>query len=168
MKGVGSEVPIMASLDDMSFDKMIKRRFTQKINWDIISSKNCLFVWACWGWGIYRHRPLTTYVKLRVAHALGMPGTFSPPPTSNETASERSRHASRHVRHARAVMHVGISNPQWRGKRSRHSRCMRNPQFYVSGTEDAHGVHYSEYYLSDLTWIQVVCVCATHLKARYL
>ena len=34
---------------------------------------------------------------------------------------------------ARAVMHVGIANPWWRGKRSRHSRRMRNPQFYVSG-----------------------------------
>ena len=38
-----------------------------------------------------------------------------------------------HVRNARAVMHVGIANPRWRGKRSRHSRRMRNPQFYVSG-----------------------------------
>ena len=34
-----------------------------------------------------RHRPLTRYVKLRVAHAPGMAGTFSPPPTSKETAS---------------------------------------------------------------------------------
>ena len=77
--------------------------------------------------------PLTRYVKLLVAHAPGMPGTFSPQPTSKETASQRSRHASRHVRHTRAVMHVRIANPQWRGKRSRHSRRMRNPQFYVSG-----------------------------------
>ena len=30
-------------------------------------------------------------------------------------------------------MHVGIANPRMRGKRSRHSRRMRNPQFYVSG-----------------------------------
>ena len=44
-----------------------------------------------------------------------------------------SRHASRHVRHARVLMHVGIANPWWRGKHSRHSWCMRNPQFYVSG-----------------------------------
>ena len=43
------------------------------------------------------------------------------------------KHASRHVRHARTVMHVGIANPRWRGKRSRHSRRMRNPQFYFSG-----------------------------------
>ena len=31
---------------------------------------------------------------------------------------------------ARAVMHVGIANPRWQGK---HSRRMRNPQFYVCG-----------------------------------
>ena len=56
------------------------------------------------------HGPLTRYVKLRVAHVPGMSGTFSRPPTSKETANWRSRHASRHVRHARAVMHVGIAN----------------------------------------------------------
>ena len=67
-----------------------------------------------------------------VAHAPGMPGTFSLPPTSKETASERSRHASRHVRHACAVMHVGIAKPRWCGKRSRHFRCMQNPHFYLS------------------------------------
>ena len=43
------------------------------------------------------------------------------------------RHATRHVRHARAAMHVGIANSRWRGKRSRHSRRMHNPQCYVSG-----------------------------------
>ena len=31
------------------------------------------------------------------------------------------------------AMHVGIANPWRRGKRSRHSRRMQNPQFYVSG-----------------------------------
>ena len=31
--------------------------------------------------------PLARYVKSRVAHAPGMPGTFTPPPTSKETAS---------------------------------------------------------------------------------
>ena len=77
--------------------------------------------------------PLTRYVKLWVAHAPGMLGTFSPPPTSKETAGLRSRHASRHVRDAHAVMHIGIANPQWRGKGARDSRRMRNAQFYVSG-----------------------------------
>ena len=79
------------------------------------------------------HGPLTRYVKLWEAHVPGMPGTFSPPPTSKETASKRSRHAWWHVRCARAVMDVGIANLRWWGKRSRHSRRMRNPQFYVSG-----------------------------------
>ena len=74
---------------------------------------------------------LAATCKSRVGHAPGMPGTFSPPPTSKETASKRSRHASRHVIHARAVMHVGIA--KMRGKRSRHFRRLRNPQFYVSG-----------------------------------
>ena len=32
------------------------------------------------------HGPLTRYIKLRVAHAPGMPGTFSLPSTSKETA----------------------------------------------------------------------------------
>ena len=39
----------------------------------------------------------TRYVTLRVTHAPGMPGTSSSPPTSKETASQRSRHASWHV-----------------------------------------------------------------------
>ena len=70
---------------------------------------------------------------LRVAHAPGMLATFSPPLTSKETDIQRSQHASRHVRDARAVVHVGIANLQLRGKRSRHSRHKRKPQFYVSG-----------------------------------
>ena len=76
---------------------------------------------------------LTRYVKLWVAHAPRMSETFPPPPTSKETTSSRSCHASRLGRHARALMHGGIANPRWRGKLSRHSRRMRNPQFYVSG-----------------------------------
>ena len=34
---------------------------------------------------------------------------------------------------ARAVMHVGIGNPRWRGNRNRHSPRMHNPQFYEAG-----------------------------------
>ena len=78
------------------------------------------------------HRPVRRNVKLWVAHVPGIPVTFPPPSTSKETASSRSRHASRHVRDARAVMHVGIANLRWRGKRSRHSRRMRNLQCYLS------------------------------------
>ena len=35
--------------------------------------------------------------------------------------------------HARAVVHVGITNPRWRGKHSWYSQRMRKTQFYVSG-----------------------------------
>ena len=41
--------------------------------------------------------PLTRYVKLWVAHAPGMPGTFSPPPTSKETSG---------MHHGTCVTHV--------------------------------------------------------------
>ena len=44
------------------------------------------------------------------------------------------------TRDARAVMHVGIANMLWRGNRSRHSRCMRNPQFYVSGKRPMYAI----------------------------
>ena len=54
------------------------------------------------------------------------------------TAGKQSRHASQHVRDVHAVMHAGIANSRFPligggEKRSRHSRRMRNPQFYVSG-----------------------------------
>ena len=35
-------------------------------------------------------------------------------------------------------MHVRIANPQWRRKRSRHSRRMCNPHFYVSYKRPIH------------------------------
>ena len=47
------------------------------------------------------HGPLTRFVKLRVARAPGIPGTFSPPPTSKETTSYWSRYVPR-----RCVTHV--------------------------------------------------------------
>ena len=74
--------------------------------------------------------PPIRYAILRVAHALGMPGTFSPPPR----VSDPDMH------HGQCVTHMpwrmlgslisGFLWSRWWGKRS---RCMRNPQFYVSG-----------------------------------
>ena len=61
-----------------------------------------------------------------------MPGTFSPPLFKNKPpVSDPGMHHGTCVTHA--VMFVAIANQQWRGKRSRNSRRMRNPQFYVSG-----------------------------------
>ena len=62
-----------------------------------------------------------------------MPGTFFLPPSSKESGNHQSRHASRYVRHARVVMHVGIANPRLRGKRSMHSWRMHNLHINVSG-----------------------------------
>ena len=86
----------------------------------------------CWLLPFF-YGPLVRYVKLQVAHAPGMPGTFSPPP--------RVRDPDMH--HGTCDMHVPWCMPgsltsdflwsRWRGKRSRHSRRKRNPQFYVSG-----------------------------------
>ena len=58
------------------------------------------------------------------------------------------------MRHARAVMHVGIAYPRWRGKRSRHSRRMRIPQFYVSGKSPMESTQY----------LQATC----HFSVRYI
>ena len=79
------------------------------------------------------HGPLARYIKLRVAHAPGMPGTFSPPPRVSDSI----------MHHGTCVTHVpwcitgsltsDFQGNRWRGKRSRPSRRMRNPQFYVSG-----------------------------------
>ena len=79
------------------------------------------------------HGPLTRHAKLRVAHAPRMPGSCSPP----------SRVSDPDMHHGTCVTHVpwcmseslisGFLWSQSRGKSSRHSRRMRNPQFYASG-----------------------------------
>ena len=73
--------------------------------------------------------PLTRYAELRVAHAPGMPGTFSPLPR----VSDPDMHHGTCVTHVPWCMPGSLTSgflwSQWRGKRSRHSRRMRNPQF---------------------------------------
>ena len=70
--------------------------------------------------------------KIAGAHATGMPGTFSSP----------SRVSNHDMHHDTCVAHVSRCMPgslirgfhwirRW-GKRSRHSRRMHHPQFYVS------------------------------------
>ena len=86
--------------------------------------------------------PLASYVKLRVVHARGMSGTFPPP----LRASDPDMH------HGTCLTHVpwcmpgsltrGILNSRWRGKCSRHSWCMRNPRFYVSGKRPMYWYRY--------------------------
>ena len=75
------------------------------------------------------HGPHTRYVKLRVAHASWMPGTFSPPPRVGNTD----------VHHDTCVTHVPWCMPgslasgflwsRWRGKRSKHSGACATRNF---------------------------------------
>ena len=77
--------------------------------------------------------PCASYQILRVAHAPGMPGTFSPSPRVSDSD----------MHHCTCVTHVSWCMPgslisgfrwsRWRGKRSRCSQRMRNLQIYVSG-----------------------------------
>ena len=82
------------------------------------------------------HGPLARYSKLQDVHAPGMGGTISPPP--------RVRDPDMH--HGTCVTDVPGSLTscflwcRWRGKRSQHSRCMRNPQFCVSGKRSMHWI----------------------------
>ena len=76
------------------------------------------------------HGLLARYVKLLVAHAPGMPGTFSPPPW----VSDPDMHHGTCVTWCMPwSLTSGFLWSRWREKRSRHSRCMRNQWFYVSG-----------------------------------
>ena len=72
------------------------------------------------------------YVKLRVSHAPGMPGTFPLPPQ----VSDPGMHDGTCVTHVPWCMQGSLSGTflcRWWGIRSLHSRLMRNPQFYISG-----------------------------------
>ena len=102
---------------------------------------------------VRQHRPLTRYAKLRVAHAPGRPGTFSPPSRVHDPDSH----------HGTCVTHVPWCMPGsltsgflwsgWRGKRSRHSRRMRNPQSYASGKRPITDV--SRHWWINTAWIAI-------------
>ena len=93
------------------------------------------------------HGPLTRYVNLRVAHAPRMPGTFSPPPW----ASDSDMHHGTCMTHVPWCMPGSLTSGflwvWWQGKRSRHSRCMRNPQFYVLVRGPCHLLTFTETFI---------------------
>ena len=80
----------------------------------------------------HHNGPLARYVKLRVAHAPVMPGTFSPPPLF----SKPDMHHGTCVTHVPWCMPGSLTNGflwnRWREKRSRHPWRIRNPRFCVS------------------------------------
>ena len=73
------------------------------------------------------------YVKLRVAHAPGMPGTFSPPPRISDLDMHHGTCDTHELWCIPGSLTSGFPWSGWLGKHSQHSRRMRNPQFYVSG-----------------------------------
>ena len=79
------------------------------------------------------HGPLARYVKLRVVHAPGMPGTFSPPPRVSDTDMHRGTCGTHMLWCMPGSLTSGFLWSRWRGNRSRHFRRMRNAQFYGSG-----------------------------------
>ena len=101
---------------------------------------NCLVIkksrkYWCGIWKRYleSHGPLDRYVELRVAHAPGMLGTFSPP----SGVSDPDMHYGTCVTHVPWCMPGGITGGfawiRWREQHSLHYRRMLNAQYYVFG-----------------------------------
>ena len=83
--------------------------------------------------------PLIRYAKLRVAHAPGMPETFSPPPRVSNPDMHHGTCATYVPWCMSGSLTSGFFWSRWWGKRSRHSRRMRNPQFCVFGKRPIQG-----------------------------
>ena len=77
--------------------------------------------------------PVARHVKLRLLHASGMPGTCSLPARVSDPDMHHGTCVTRVPWCMPGSLTSGFLWSQWRWKRSRHSRRMRNPQFYISG-----------------------------------
>ena len=86
---------------------------------------------------VLRYGPLARYVKIRVAHAPVMPGTFCPTPR----VIDPDMHHGTCVTHVPSCMPGSITSGFiWSRCRGKHSRRMRNPQFSVSGKRPMHAL----------------------------
>ena len=87
------------------------------------------------------NRHLTRYVKLRVAHVPGTPGTFLPP----LRVSDHDMHHGACVTYVPWCMPGSLTSGflwnRWRGKRSRHPRRRCKRPLYVSGKRIMTNVH---------------------------
>ena len=80
--------------------------------------------------------PVTRYVKLWVAHAPGMSGTFSRPDCKGNSQLAIPAYNTARASHC-------IANPRWLGKRSQYFQRVRHLQFYVSGKRPMGDCHKS-------------------------
>ena len=110
------------------------------------------------------HGSLTRYVKLHVAHAPGMPGTFSEPPR----LSDPDMHHGTCVTHVPWWMSGSLTSgflwSRWRGKRSRYSRSMGNTQFYVPGKRPMASCYHSPLSLSVNEGFTIVLFISNSIK----
>ena len=101
--------------------------------WWFIRQINAVIPGMAHIWRNIFYGPLTRYAKLPVAHALGMPGTFSPP----ARVSDPDMHHGMCVTHVpwcvAGILSSGFLWSRWRGKRARLSRRMSNQQICTSG-----------------------------------
>ena len=130
-------------------------------------------------WSIYNNRSLTRHIKvswascqirkIALCECTGNAGKVLPPPR----VSHPGMHRGTCVTAITAVQHVPWCMPgsltngflwsRWRGKRSRHSRCMRNPQFNVSGQNpcciSTHRRHFENLIKANVVYTQTNSGC---------
>ena len=95
--------------------------------------------------------PLARSVKLRVAHVPGMLVTFSPAPR----VSDPDMHHGTCVMHVPWSLNSSFFWSQWWGK---HSRRMRNLQFYVSGKRPMqYSIRFRLYQCLEVPFLVPVC-----------
>ena len=104
------------------------------LQWVFTSNSNSMENSLCWN-SIRNtcHGPLIRYAKLWVAHALGMQGTFFPRPLVSNPDMHQGPCVTLGPRCMPGSLTCGFLWSLWWGKRSRHFRRMRNPQFCASG-----------------------------------
>ena len=109
-------------------------------------------VWNTFESFLEHHGPLIRYVILCVANAPGMPGTFPPP----LRVSDLDMHHGTCVTHVPWCMTGSLTSgflwSRWQGMRSRHSRHMCSPQFYISGKRSMVKFIRKIDWLVDTTW----------------
>ena len=87
------------------------------------------------------HGPLARYVKLRVAHAPGLPGTVSPVSQVSDPEMHHGTCMTQVPWCMPGSLTSGFFGSRWRGKHSRHSQGMRIPQFCISGKGPMNIIH---------------------------
>ena len=120
---------------------------------------------CCWGtqycWGGFTtqrvstaeedtlHGHLARYIKLRVVHAPGLPGRFSPPLRVSDPDM-------RYGMNVPGLLTSSFLWSRWWGKRSWHFWCMHSPQFYIYS--EAHWVS-----TADVASLQCTCRVSTDM-----